>query len=287
MTGKILIIGGGGFVGSYLSRQLKRHGRSVIVLHRRPLTSDQKLPGVTYQRHFLPETTWAKPVQIAILAIQPDRPAFRQILANLAKLPQLKRIVYLSTLALYPNSPRPQPETRMVQPGNWYERAKRREELALRQFSRRYHLAIVIARLANVYGDVQNRGIIQRLITQPELVSINGDGRQSKDFIFVADAAELVARLTIGPLASAYAIFNICTGRGYQLRTVIGRLRTLLRQPLRQPHRPFPQNEKYCNIGANAKVVAWTGYRPRYGLTAGLRQTLANYRNYEKTHHHR
>jgi len=180
---EILIIGGTGFIGSYVTRVLCDNSNSVAVIHRHPINSHQAMRGVTYHRTFAPNQKWSKNIQTIVIVVQPDPLVFESIIKFMGALPKLKKVVYLSTTQLYPDSPRKQGETVAVMPLSEYERNKYYEELALCQFLGKRRIYFCIARLSNVYGDVQNKGIINLLVRQilyQTELTINGDGSQKK-----------------------------------------------------------------------------------------------------------
>lgn len=279
----ILIFGGNGFIGSYVAKILNNRGNSVAVIDRQLPDSHQAIKGIVYQRTFRPNQRWSRDIQTVIIMTQPDPLTFSVIIEYLSRIPKLKKIVYLSTLQLYPDSPRRQDETAGITLLSEYEKHKYYEELALRQFIGRKKVALCITRLSNVYGDVKNKGIvhllIQQLLRKTDLI-INGDGRQKKDFIFVEDAAELISYLVTYKQHVQCEIFNICTGKGHSINDVAAILEHISREKLVFRHAPFPSLEKKNNIGDNAKIIKASHYRIRYSLAAGLRKALDNYKKH-------
>jgi UDP-glucose 4-epimerase len=106
---------------------------------------------------------------------------------------------------VYPDSPHPQPETTIPAPHSPYEQGKYEEEQLVTAFADTHHLTHCIARLGNVYGDIQNRGVVgylfQSLVTHTSF-AVNGTGDQTRDYIFVDDVASALAALATTPLPS-------------------------------------------------------------------------------------
>jgi len=93
----------------------------------------------------------------------------------------------------------PASESHPVRPESPYGLAKRVDEMYLELWGRLYKMPWVALRLANVYGPRQNphgeAGVVARFIRQllhDEQPVINGDGTQSRDFVYVGDVAAAV-----------------------------------------------------------------------------------------------
>lgn len=260
----ILIIGGTGFIGSYITKALSDRGEVLTVVHRRSVLKPERLTDI----------------ETAVMAIQPDPAIFGPILQLLDKLPRIKKIVYLSTAQLYQDSPRKQTETASLVPLSEYEKRKYYEEMLLGQFGEKRKIALCIARLSNVYGDIKNRGIVGLLIRQllyKTELTINGDEKQKKDFIFVEDVAELISYLVMRKQTAGCEVFNISSGYGGSINEVIKILQKLSGKKITFKRAPFPPLEKKSNIVDNTKIIKSAKYKIRYDLINGLKKALDNY----------
>ena len=282
----ILIVGGTGFIGSYIAEILTEKGNFVAVVHRRRLDPRRVMKGILYKKGLNSKPDWAKDIETVIISTQPDSHTFKSILEYLAKLPNLRKIIYLSTVQLYPDSIHCQEETAPTIPLSKYEKLKDLEERKLLGFIGKRNIALCVARLSNVYGDIQNRGIIDRLIRQllyQDDLIINGDGEQKKDLIFIEDVAELVSYLVSRNKNAKYEVFNLSTGQGYSINEVIATLESLTGKSLVFKRALFPNTEKKNSIADNKKIMRTTGYSLRYDLVGGLKKTLDNYINKNET----
>jgi UDP-glucose 4-epimerase len=146
-----------------------------------------------------------------------------------------------------------------------------------------YHLAFglpyVALRYANVYGPRQSSqgeaGVVAIFISQllaGKSPVINGDGRQTRDYVFVGD----VVRANVAALDSDHiGPVNIGTG----IETDVVTICRLLRQGLGSkvdaihgPAKPGEQRRSCLEISLAAKVLSW---KPEMALEAGLEKTIA------------
>ena len=118
----ILIVGGTGFIGSYIAEILTEKGNFVAVVHRRRLDPRRVMKGILYKKGLNSKPDWAKDIETVIISTQPDSHTFKSILEYLAKLPNLRKIIYLSTVQLYPDSIHCQEETAPTIPLSKYEK---------------------------------------------------------------------------------------------------------------------------------------------------------------------
>lgn len=171
----------------------------------------------------------------------------------------------------------PAPENHPVVPCSIYGLAKRVGELYLDLWKRQFGAKFVALRLANVYGPRQNphgeAGVVaifnQRLLNR-EVPTINGSGKQTRDFVFVKDVARAVA---ICCRNSSEGIFNIGTGR----ETDVNRLYELIRGALgssldanRVPAKAGEQMRSSIDSGLAKRALGW---EPQVGIEEGIRKT--------------
>jgi UDP-glucose 4-epimerase len=144
-------------------------------------------------------------------------------------------VVYASSAAVYGDCARlPIDEGAEKEPISAYGADKLGCELHARAAARTRHLLSVGLRLFNVYGPGQNpkspySGVISIFcdrIRHGQPIEIFGDGRQSRDFVFVGDVIVAMLGAMDAPPTGA-PVFNVCTGRGTSVRELaelIGRL---------------------------------------------------------------
>jgi UDP-N-acetylglucosamine 4-epimerase len=206
----------------------------------------------------------------------------------------VKRFVYASSSSVYGDHPvLPKVEPVLGQPLSPYAATKRINELYADVFATCYGMESIGLRYFNVFGPRQDphgpyaavipKWVAAMIHRQP--VRINGDGRTSRDFCYVANAvqANLLAATTRNP-AAVNQVYNVALNE----RTSLNELFVLLRDRL-APHHPHLRNARPVHQDFRAgdvrhsqadirKARRLLGYRPTHRIDAGLDAALAWYR---------
>ncbi len=302
---KILVTGGAGFIGSHVCDQFLRGGHEVLALDNLSTGKKENLnPNVRLAVLDICSSDAAelilqeRPAVVCHLAAQMDvrksveDPRFdaeANIIGMLnlleaARRAGVKKLIFSSTGgAIYGEQDVfPAPESHPARPLSPYGVSKAAGELYLGYYRAQYGLPFVSLRYANVYGPRQNphgeAGVVaifaQRLVAgQP--CTIFGDGRQTRDFVFVED----VVRANTLALGSDFiGPVNIGTG----VETDINRVYRLLavatgsgEMALHAPAKPGEQRRSCIDFALAKKVLGW---EPSVGLEEGLRQTMEFFR---------
>ena len=196
----------------------------------------------------------------------------------------VKKVIFASSGgAVYGDKePIPAAEAHPTEPLSPYGVSKRTGELYLDYYHMAFGLPYVALRYANVYGPRQSSkgeaGVvaifIDRLLSENSPI-INGDGKQTRDYVFVGDvvAANLAALRT--PFIGAV---NIGTGQETDVVTICRSLRAGLGSSIEATHGPAKTGEQRRSclaVGFAAKVLGW---RPVTSLDQGLQKTIASWR---------
>jgi len=196
----------------------------------------------------------------------------------------VKKVIFASSGgAVYGDKePIPAAEAHPTEPLSPYGVSKRTGELYLDYYYMAFGLPYVALRYANVYGPRQSSkgeaGVvaifIDRLLSENSPI-INGDGKQTRDYVFVGDvvAANLAALRT--PFIGAV---NIGTGQETDVVTICRSLRAGLGSSIEATHGPAKTGEQRRSclaVGFAAKVLGW---RPVTSLDQGLQKTIASWR---------
>ncbi|HXG50748.1 MAG TPA: NAD-dependent epimerase/dehydratase family protein [candidate division Zixibacteria bacterium] len=178
--------------------------------------------------------------------------------------------------------PIPAPEDRPTLPLSPYGVSKLSGEYYLAYYAAVFGLPYVALRYANVYGPRQSsRGeagvvaiFISRLLAGLQPV-INGDGRQTRDYVYVDD----VVRANIAALETAHVgPVNIGTGTETDVVTLFRLVRAGLGtriDAIHGPAKPGEQRRSCLDVTRARDVLGW---RPSVELEEGLRKTIAYYR---------
>jgi UDP-glucose 4-epimerase len=304
-TKRVLVTGGAGFIGSQVADALIAEGYKVAVVDNLSTGRREQVPAAaqffTYDikspeaydlvSRWRPEAILhhAAQMSVQVSVSDPLLDARENILGSLnlcqaAVAAGVEKIIFASTGgAMYGNeAPLPAREEDLAQPECPYGVAKLAVEHYLRFYHRQHGIIPISLRYANVYGPRQNSqgeaGVvaifIDRLLAGQQPV-INGDGRQTRDFIYVGDVVAANLKALEYPEAG---IFNIGTARETDILTIYLKLQELTGSPLGPVHGPAKPGEQRRSLLDSSRAENCLGWRPRVDLAAGLAQTVAAFR---------
>ena len=176
----------------------------------------------------------------------------------------------------------PAPEDHPTQPASPYGVSKRAGELYLSYYRQAFGLPYIALRYANVYGPRQSAkgeaGVVAIFVTAllaGKAPVINGDGRQTRDYVYVGDvvAANLAALECpyVGPV-------NIGTGVETDVVEIFEQLRSAAGQTVEAVHGPAKVGEQRRSSLDTRLASQVLGWKPEVALDDGLRRTAAYYR---------
>jgi UDP-glucose 4-epimerase len=195
----------------------------------------------------------------------------------------VKRVIFSSSGgAVYGDrEPIPASEEHETLPLSPYGVSKLTGELYLGYYHMAFGLPYVALRYANVYGPRQSSlgeaGVVAIFISQllaGKSPVINGDGKQTRDYVFVGD----VVRANVAALDTNYTgAINIGTGKETDVVTICESLREGVGSSVKAIYGPAKLGEqrRSCLMTSLAQKVL--GWRPEVQLKEGLQQTLAYY----------
>lgn len=196
----------------------------------------------------------------------------------------LKKVVFASSGgAVYGEQEiYPAPESHVTQPASPYGVSKRTGELYLSYYHQAFGIPYIALRYANVYGPRQSSkgeagvvAIFLSLLLSKKTPIINGDGRQTRDYVYVGDvvAANLAALDApfIGPI-------NIGTGVETDVVTIYKHLKEAVGSRIEAQHGPAKTGEQRRSCLDNRRAGEILGWRPQVALQQGLQNTATFYR---------
>lgn len=262
----VLLLGGSGFIGEYLAINLKLRKDCQV-----------KIAG---RNNSLKNTTY-KDTEVLVVLTQPDKSIMEDVVLFIKSAPALKKIIYLSTLLLYPDSVKKSAEDVLPDPISQYEKDKYQEELLLSKSIDSNGCKLSIIRMGNVYGDVKSKGIVNRLILSAlgknDQLTIYGDSLSKiRDFIFVEDAVNLLEFLIFCNQQNKKEIYNICSGVATNLGQAINQIESILKRKviLKEGEPVFGEKRIACD---NTKILKLSGYKFKFDFITGLEKTCKNY----------
>ena len=176
----------------------------------------------------------------------------------------------------------PAPESHVTQPASPYGVSKRTGELYLSYYHQAYGLPYIALRYANVYGPRQSSkgeagvvAIFLSMLLSGKTPLINGDGKQTRDYVFVGD----VVAANVAALESPYiGQINIGTGVETDVVAIYDHLRQAVGSSTQAQHGPAKPGEQRRSCLDNRHAGAVLGWRPQVALADGLRRTAEHYR---------
>jgi len=302
---KVLVTGGAGFIGSHLADRLLSVGHEVVILddlstgHVEHLNPAARFYQMDIQSPWLdelfkierPEAVLHEAAQASVRRSVED-PGFDASVNVLGTVTLLqasvrhgvRRFLFASTGgALYGDADViPTPEDYPTLPVSPYGASKLAAEVYLRTFHALHGLSYAALRYANVYGPRQDphgeAGVVaifaQRLLNN-ETARINGDGKQTRDFIYVGDVAEANARALTSDVVGS---FNVGTGVETDINAIFQGLKRLSGNNQPEVHGPALPGEQRRSVVDARKIQKVMGWRPSTSLEAGLDATVRYFR---------
>jgi UDP-glucuronate decarboxylase len=302
---RILVTGGGGFIGSHLCERLLADGHDVLCLDNFFTGVKQNIahlldhPYFELIRHDVTFPVYievdeiynlacpASPVHYQFDPVQTTKTSVHGAINMLGLAKRLKaRIFQASTSEVY-GDPQVHPQTESywgnvnpIGPRSCYDEGKRCAETLFFDYHRQYGLDIKVARIFNTYGPrmhpndgrVVSNFIMQALRNEP--ITLYGDGSQTRSFCYVDDLVSGILRLMDSPKGFTGPV-NLGNPREF---TMIALAETILRltgssSPLVMKPLPVDDPRQRCpDISLARDTLGWQASTP---LEDGLKKTIA------------
>ncbi len=303
---KVLVTGGAGFIGSHLVDRLVMEGHEAVIVDNL-VTGKRRNINRAARFYKMDIQSWRlervfrneRPNVVMHLAAQMDvrksveDPMFDaqvNVLGTLNVLQQavkhgVRKVIFSSSGgAIYGEQEiYPAPETHALKPLSPYGLSKLCGEQYLSYYQRVSGLQAVSLRYANVYGPRQDpegeAGVvaifIQKMLNNEQAV-INGNGRQTRDFVFVDDVVEANLAMMGQETQGTY---NVGTG----VETSVNDLFRILVQHTgsnsKELHGPAKKGEQARSVIDSTKLRHEVSWEPKADLSEGLKKTVEYFRD--------
>lgn len=309
---KVLVIGGAGFIGSFVVRELLKHEVGEVVIYdnfargkmenieeclkdnrcrlyenggdiRETDLLDQAMKGKDYVFHL--SAMWLLhckdfPRTAFHVNIEGTFNVLEACVRN-----NIKKLIYSSSASVYGDAVQvPMTEEHPYNNKNFYGATKIAGEAMCTAFHDRYNLPIIGLRYMNVYGPGQDQtaaytGVIPIMLNKidaNEPPVINGDGSQAYDFIYVED----VARCNVAALTSDrdFGFYNVGTGVQTSIRELCDTILRMKNSALRVTYKPYSPDDARAmvknRIGSPVRAKNEIEFEYEYDLETGLQRLI-------------
>jgi len=305
-----LITGGAGFIGSHIADYLIQHGAGKVVvvdnlcegrisniehLLENPNFKfveadicDEKLmldlcKGIDYVCHQAALGSVPRSLKTPLATNKANVDGFLSVLWA-AKENQIKRMVYASSSSVYgDHQTLPKVEELIGNPLSPYAVSKRVNELYADVFARSYGLEIIGLRYFNIFGPKQNPAgpyaavvplFIEGLMNN-KAPYINGDGMQTRDFTFVANAVQANIKAMFTQHVDACGkYYNVAVGERISVLDMYEILREYAKSDLKALHREARDGDIRDSLADISAAKNLLGYDPQIKMREGLKQTF-------------
>ncbi len=301
---RALVTGGAGFIGSHLSEALLRAGHEVTVIDDLSRGRRSQVPagarfvqadvnddlgGILAESR--PEVVFHEAAQIDVRRSLADPLLDTRVnvlgtvnLLEACVSAGVPRLVFASSGgAIYGDTETiPTPESHPQRPASNYGAAKAAAELYGNVYSQVYGIDFVALRYSNVYGPRQDPhseagvvAIFTERMLRGEVPTINGDGTQTRDYVYVADVvAANLAAITAPP-----GSYNVGTGAECDVNELHRHLARIIGVTAPAAHGPGKPGEQLRSCLDASLAAARLGWTPRFTLDTGLESTVAYFRD--------
>lgn len=199
----------------------------------------------------------------------------------------VKKFVYASSSSVYGDEPNlPKTEGREGNLLSPYALTKMADEEWAKQYTLHYGLETYGLRYFNVFGRRQDpngayAAVIPKFIKQllnDEAPTINGDGKQSRDFTYIENVIEANIKACLAPHEAAGQAFNIAYGGREYLIDIYNSLTKALGKDIKPNFGSDRKGDiKHSNADIS-KARKLLGYEPEYDFVRGLNEAIEWYK---------
>lgn len=301
---KYLVTGGAGFIGSHICRKLIQQGNSVTVLDNLTTGNLRNLEGIEKDITFVEGDIrnlsglrqWMQGVDIVFhqaavvsvpLSISDPLTSHETNLTGTcnvftaAEQTGVQRVVYASSCAVYGNgSENPKKETMRPDFASPYAFQKYGCEIYARHFGEFKNLETVGLRYFNVFGPYQDplnpyTGVISLFIDgifANRQLCIDGDGQQTRDFIYVEDIVRANLLSAHIPHVSG-RVFNVGTAKETSINDLVHFLESICLKTVDVTHGAPRPGDIRRSVADNTEIMNALGFEPKFSIEQGLEKT--------------
>lgn len=307
---KILITGGAGFIASHIVDAYINLGHKVIVVdnlftgrrefvnnkakfYKEDIRDSERIEMIIGKEkpeiinHHAAQISVRHSVNDPLFDAEVNILGLLNLLEAARKVP-VKKIIFASSGGVVYGDANILPTQENFQPLNPlspYGVTKLASEHYLNFYYQTYKIPYIALRYANVYGPRQNPhgeagvvAIFTRKMLHGEGPIINGDGKQTRDYVYVGDIVEVNKRALTIPACGA---FNIGTGIETDVIQLFGRLRDIFGIDVKAKHGPAKVGEQKRSCLDAKHAADKLNWRAKVSLAEGLQRTVKYFKTHE------
>ncbi|MFZ0390392.1 MAG: NAD-dependent epimerase/dehydratase family protein [Calditrichia bacterium] len=302
---KILITGGAGFIGSHIADRYLQMGHQVVIVDNLITGRRENIPEKAsfYEldirsaeleniiakekpdiiNHHAAQMDVRKSVADPIFDADINVLGGLNLLQNCVKF-KVQKVIFASTGgAIYGEQDNfPADESHPLQPLSPYGITKLATEKYLYFYFQAYGLNYTVLRYANVYGPRQNPhgeagvvAIFSEKLLKGEQPVINGDGTQTRDYVFVED---VVSANELALQNGKNRIYNIGTSKETDVNELYHLICRALEIEMPEQHGPAKAGEQLRSVLDYRRIASEVGWKPETGLQEGIRKTTGYFK---------
>ena len=297
---KVLITGGAGFIGSNVADGLIAEGYKVVIVDDLSNGREENIPE---KAKFYKTDVRDKALEDVFKAEKPDMVIHNAAqlsvrvsveepltdaginimgglnLIDICKRHGVKKIVFASSGGTVYGEQKvfPADESHPLGPISPYGVAKLTTEHYLYYYLKIYGLEYIALRYANIYGPRQDPygeagvvAIFSNMMLAGEVPLINGDGRQTRDYVYVGD----IVKVNIAAIKSDFVgPVNIGTGIETDVMALFNILKDASGKDIEEKHGPAMIGEQMRSVLDNSLAARVLGWKPEVSIEEGLKLT--------------
>lgn len=301
MMGRCLVLGGAGFLGTHLCKNLYENGYNIRLYNKSCLRLDilrEKYPDIEIIEGVFSEEedfdVLLDGIDIVFHLISTTNPSNKDVFYDIQSnvLPtirlleactrsSIKKLIYFSSGGTVYGVPRyiPIDEGHRTEPISAYGIHKLAVEKCIEYYGRSFGLDYNILRISNPYGEEQDTGADQGVIAvflskalRGLPIEIWGDGSVVRDYIFVQDVMD--ACLNVIDYNGTKKVFNIGTGRGYALTEILYQIQRKVKKILDIQYLPGRIQDVPVNVLDVSLVENELDWNPKVKLEQGIEHMI-------------
>jgi len=303
---KVLVTGGAGFIGSHLVRALIAHEFYPVVIDNLSSGRIENLPNdvevinmdvrsyslsdtveklrCDYIVHLAAQTLVSESIRNPINDADINISGTLNVL-DAARKNNIKRVIFASSAAVYgdvQSENLPIVEEQPQNPMSFYGLSKLTVEHYLKLYHDIFGLNFNALRFSNVYGERQGNGgeggvisIFINRLKNSQNITIYGDGKQTRDFIYAGDIAEgICCALTS---KNCNSVYNVSSQTEISILELVNILSSILDRQISFIHEKPREGDILRSVLSNKKAISQLNWSPQFSLIDGLKKSIDNW----------